>query len=144
MYRRDDRDHGVVGIALSAAAGFGIGLLFGGVIGEMLGDVHGERLRGIVRRFGPTPPAAPPDPATIVRGVRARLRAHPKTRRLDLRVYSVGAGLVELSGRAPDATARRIAGDLARSVPGAEVVVNRIEVEGSDPPQTIPAATSES
>lgn len=142
--RRDDRDNGVVGIALIAAAGFGIGLVAGAVVGEMLGDMRGDRLRGIVSRLGRRPAAPPPDPATIQRAVRAALRGHPRTRGLDLRVHSVGAGLVELSGNAPDAVARRVAGELARAVPGAEVVVNRILVDGSDLPHSVPATPSES
>lgn len=144
MPRTNDRDNGVVGIALTAAAGFGIGLVAGAVVGEMLGDMRGERLRGIVRRFGPQPEPLAPDPATIQRAVRSALRGHPRTRGLDIRVHSVGAGLVELSGNAPDAVARRVAGELARAVPGAEVVVNRILVDGSDLPHPVPATPSES
>jgi osmotically-inducible protein OsmY len=44
-------------------------------------------------------------------------------------VHALGDGIVELTGTAPDVITRQLAGDIARDVPGAVVVVNRILVE---------------
>jgi osmotically-inducible protein OsmY len=47
----------------------------------------------------------------------------------------VRPGLIELTGVASDALVRRAAADIARAVPGVEVVVNRILLRGTDFPR---------
>jgi len=135
--RTRNREDGVIGIALSAALGFASGLVVGMFVGEAAGDVNSERVRGAVRRLrgGRTPPA---EPSIIAQAVRHALRDHHATSHLAITVHAPGPGLIELSGLVSDAIARREAGDVARGVPGADVVVNRILVNGSDlPPQPV-------
>lgn len=123
------------GIAASIAAGLGAGLMAGLVAAELLGNVHPERVRRVVRRLGDRSPPAPlDDPAALEAAVHAALREHHATRDLDLRARALGDGLVELTGRAPDPTTHRLAGQAARGVAGARVVVNRVLVEESAPP----------
>lgn len=137
MIRREREDQGVIGIALSAAVGFASGLAAGMIVGEMLGDVHADRVRRALGRLRKKP-AAPISPDRVIAAVQDALREHDTTRDLDITVHSSGAGLVELTGMAPDAVARHTAGEIARDVPEADVVVNRILVIGSDlPPEPI-------
>jgi len=123
---------GVTGIALSAAAGIVLGVLGGMLLRELLVDVNTAPVRDAVRRLrrGAEPPDD--DPQAIRAAVEEVLAADPNTTRLGVGVEALGEGIVELTGRAPDATTRQLAGDLARSVPGADIVVNRILVDGSD------------
>lgn len=131
---RDDRSHdGFMGTALAAVVGFTAGLLAGLVVGEWLGDVNRERLRSAVRRLGGEMP--PVDPAALERLVLRALRGDPRTRHLPIQVRVVDAGLVELTGRVPTEEARERAGEAARAVAGADAVVNRLLVEGTDVPR---------
>ncbi len=141
---RTNREESPVGAAITAAFGFACGLVVGMVAGEMLGDVRSDRVRRAVGRLrGHKEP--PVDPELIREAVQEALREHDVTRRFDITVHAPGAGLIELTGLAPDAVARQAAGDVARAVPGADVVVNRILVNGSDlppqPHQTTPEST---
>lgn len=137
MPRRDVHDSGATGIALSAAAGFAAGLFLGMLTGEWVGTLHAGRVRRLVRRLRRRPPAPPLEPRELETAVRAALRDNPATRRLPVGVQSPGPGLVELTGQSPTAVLRKTAGEVARSVEGADVVVNRILVEGEDvPPQS--------
>ena len=131
---RYERDDGVAGIALTAVAGFATGLMLGMIASEWAGNAPAARLAGLLRRLGGrrTEPAL--DPAELEAEVRAALQRHPDIRQLRVTVRSPGAGLVELTGAAPNAVARRTAGDIARGVPGADAVVNRLLVEGEDLP----------
>lgn len=131
---RDDRSHdGFMGTALAAAVGLTAGLLAGLVVGEWLGDVTRERLRSAVRGLGGETP--PVDPAALERLVLRALRGDPRTRHLPIQVRVVDAGLVELTGRVPTEEARERAGEAARAVAGADAVVNRLLVEGTDVPR---------
>lgn len=137
-------DEGVVGIALSAAAGFASGLALGIIAGEMLGNLHADRVKGAVRRLRRKPEGTVA-PQRVLDDVQRALQEHEATCDLEIMVHCPGQGLVELTGIAPDAVARQIAGDLARAVPGADVVVNRILVNGSDlPPQPLATTPSRS
>ncbi len=137
MIRRELEDQEVVGISLSAAVGFASGLVAGMIAGEMLGDVHTDRVRRALGRLRKKP-REPISPDRVIAAVQDALRQHDTTRDLDITVHSPGAGLVELTGVAPDALARHSAGEIARDVPEADVVVNRILVSGSDlPPEPI-------
>jgi len=121
------RDGGLFGIALAAAAGFGIGLAGGLVAGELLGDVNAQRMRHLVRRFG-AEPSVPRTPADIERAVTEALAASPDTQGLPIRARAIDDGLVELTGRAPTEDLRLKAGEIARQATGGDVVVNRILV----------------
>ena len=57
----------------------------------------------------------------------------PDLRPLPLAVEALGDGIIEITGTAASSMTRQLASDVARSVPGAEVVLNRIHiVESSD------------
>ncbi len=128
-----DRDEGIFGIAVAAAAAFGLGLMAGLVAGEWLGRVDAARVRRVVHRLRPELP--PGDPGALEATVRRALRSQPATRYLKVRVRAAGERLVELTGRVGDAVARERAGATAReAVPGC-VVINRLLVEGEDVPR---------
>ncbi len=134
MRRSDHESGGALGLALTGAFGFGAGLLFGLVAGALLGDVDQDRVKRAVRRFRSGDYEAPEDEEVdrIEHDLLDALRNNPATRRLNLNVSALGGGLVELTGIAPDETTRERAADLARGVLGADVIVNRILVEGTD------------
>lgn len=103
--------------------------------GELLGTVDAERVRRALGRLrrGESDTAGR-DPLDVQREIETVFRRNPTTHQLELTVRALGDGIVELSGTAPDATARQLAADLARGVDGADVIVNRILVEGTDVP----------
>jgi osmotically-inducible protein OsmY len=98
----------------------------------MVGDVDADRVRRVVRGLRGEESAGPDDPARLERDILSALRGNPNTRRLDITVRALGGRLVELTGTVPDETARETARSLAAEVHGADVVVNRILVEGVD------------
>lgn len=128
----EQQDDGVVGVTLSAVAGLAAGLAAGLIVGEMLGAVGTTRLRGTFDRLRPRRERHQPD--DVRRAVIRALRGDPRTHSLRIDVHAVDAGLLELTGTAPDVVTRQAAGSVARAVDGAEVIVNRILVEGSDVP----------
>jgi hypothetical protein len=122
-------------VALATAAGLGIGLLAGIVAGEFLGDVNPDRVKRVVgrlRRSGAD--HVEPDPRDLERAVAAALGENPQTRNLTITPRALGDGVVELTGTAPDSEARHLAGKVSRGARGADVIVNRILVEGDDIP----------
>ncbi len=121
----------MLGIALATAVGFGTGLLAGLVLSEWLGDVHPERVRQLFRSKAKP---APVDPEQVERDVVRVLKATAATRRLNLSARALDGGLIELTGVAPDERTRQVAGDAAASVAGADIVLNRILVQGRDVP----------
>jgi osmotically-inducible protein OsmY len=62
------------------------------------------------------------------------LHGDEATSDLDIEVQVGEPGLVELTGVVSDAVVRRVAADVARAVPGVEVVVNRILLRDPDTP----------
>jgi osmotically-inducible protein OsmY len=115
-------------------------VLAGIVLGELLGDVSSDRLRRAVGRLRrPESAEAPQDANAVELAVRAALAEHPTTKGLPIDVRALGDGVVELSGTAPSAGARQDAWKVARGIPGADAVVNRILVEGDDVPPRPPA-----
>lgn len=140
--RRQDDDW--LGIALSAAAGLATGLVAGLVIGDLLGDVNTDRVKRAVRRLRRGGEAELLEDAGVVESIERALDEHPTTSDISVSVRALGDGIVELTGTAPDAAARTVASDLARSIVGADVVVNRILVEGSDVPHQRPTPSSAS
>jgi osmotically-inducible protein OsmY len=120
-------------VTLAAALGLGFGLLAGMVGGSVLGNAP-DRLRHAVRRFRASTPRHPADERELELAVSDTIRETPGARGVVARVHALGEGLVELTGTAPDPVSRRAAGEAARAVPGADIVVNRILVEGSEAP----------
>jgi len=112
--------------------GFGLGFVGGIVLSEMVGDVDADRVRRVVRGLRGDQPSEPEDPARVERDILSALRGNPTPRRLDITVRALGGRLVALTGTVPDESAREAARNLAAGVHGAEVVVNRILVEGID------------
>ena len=121
-------------MTLAAVAGFGIGLVFGVVAGELLGEVNSTRVKEAVLRLRPGDVEVGTDPDQLAVDLQQALRNNPTTRDLDLSVGILGEGLVEVSGSAPDERTRELAGALLNSVRGTERVVNRILVPGVDLP----------
>lgn len=132
-----------MGIALSTAAGLGVGLLAGLLANELFGSLDSERMRRVLGRLRKAPePGSGLDPADIEEGVTSALQQHATTRPLAIVVRALGEGIVELTGTAPTKETRVLAGQVARRAPGADVVVNRILVEGWDLPAHEPSPSS--
>jgi hypothetical protein len=123
---------GVLSVSLATAVGFGTGLLAGLVLGEWLGDVHPERVRRIFS--GRAPKTEPVDPGQVEREVLRAFKNTSATRRLNLGARAMEGGVIELTGIAPDERTRLVAGEAAATVHGADIVVNRILVQGRDVP----------
>jgi len=124
------RGGGALGITLTAVAAFAVGVVGGMVLGGV-DAVHGRKMRETLGRLGRT--SARPRPEAVEQAVLAALREDEATSDLDLHVQAIEPGLVELTGVVTDATLRRIAADIARSVSGVEVVVNRIMTRRDGP-----------
>ncbi len=133
-----ERSEKVASLALAAAAGFGVGLLAGLVAGEWLGDVDADRVRRAVNQLRPA--SAPPDAASLERGVRNALQAQAGTRYLKVHPRVLGEKLLELIGRVPTPTARERAGAVAQGAVPGFTVINRLLVEGQDVPRGSTAA----
>lgn len=141
-HRRARRDDDWAGIALATAAGLGVGLAAGLVVSELLGSLNAERLRYALRRWRGKSSPTYLEPGELERAVEEALKSDPATARLEIGVRAAGPGLVELTGTAPDEETRARAGARARATPGADIVVNRILVEGRDLPVRDSAPTS--
>ncbi len=131
-----DRQHtnDGLGVAIAGALGLVAGLVFGLVSGELLGNVDSDRVRRAVNRWRPGDDDEQPDEELdkIEHDLLATLKSNPVTRGLSLEVRALGGGLVELTGTVPNESSRELAGELARAVPGADLVVNRVLVAGTD------------
>jgi hypothetical protein len=127
-----DHHESAAGIALAAAAGFGVGLLAGLVAGEWLGDVDADRVKRAVDRLRPA--TAPVDAAGIERTVRNALEAEAGTRYVKARPRVLGAKLLELVGRVRSPAARERAAAVAQAAAPGFTVINRLLVEGQDIP----------
>lgn len=130
----DDQRESALGLTLAAVAGFTIGFAAGAVLGGSVGDVHADRVKRALGRLSGSGRAL--TPAELELGVRDALKADEATQDLDVEVHAAGEGLIELTGIVSDALDRRAAGDVARAVPGVDVVVNRILLKGTDLPPT--------
>ncbi len=131
--REEDEQRGVTGIALSAALGLGIGVLGGMVMRELLSDVSTEPVKNALGRLRhPETHDEPEDRESVERAVQDALGEDPDAALLEVKAAALGDGIVELTGTVPDALDRQLAGDIARGVSGADIVVNRILVQGSD------------
>jgi BON domain len=132
VVRIERQDDDWLGIAVAAVGGLAAGLAAGVVIGEMLGDMSPGRLKGTLGQLRPGRRGTPEDPGEIRRAVESALDDHPDLDDLSLDVTAHEDGIVELTGVAPDDLIRDLAGEVARDVPGTDVVVNRVLVEGVD------------
>jgi len=121
-------------------AGFATGVLTGMIAGSMAVRAHGSKVKRAIGRLRGDPGDAPVDPQQVQHEVQDALHEHEATSKLGITVHSPGSGLVELTGLSPDAVTRQVAGDIARSIPGADVVVNRILVNGGDVSRDVPAS----
>jgi osmotically-inducible protein OsmY len=120
---QDQRSESVIGTIVMAVAAFTLGTAAGMVLGSAVGAVHGRRVRDTLGRIRRRRTKAPAD---LEQAVRDALREDEATSDLDIEVQMAEVGLVELTGVVSDAVVRRVAADVARAVPGVEVVVNRI------------------
>lgn len=134
---RHDETHGagVLGIVLTAVGAFAIGTAAGMALGGSVGAVHRGRVRDT---FGRLSRGARRVPEDLAQAVTAALREDEATSDLDVHVQIGDQGLVELTGVVSDATVRRVAADVARAVPGVEVVVNRIMLRGASGGRSAP------
>jgi hypothetical protein len=130
-HRRESASQSL-GIAFAAAIGLGAGFMVGLISGGLFGRVNSDRFRQVVSRLRPSERAESEDLDQLEHDLLTTLRSNPTTRRLDLGVRALGGGMVELTGNVPEEATRELAGRLARGVPGADVVVNRILVDGRD------------
>ena len=115
-------------------------MVAGLVAGELLGDVDRDRMKRAIDRLRRTEGDVVDDPDQLERDLAEAIAQHPELRELNISVRALGNGLVELAGLVPDEASRRVATRVARRVPGADVVVNRILVDGIDTKDQ-PAAT---
>lgn len=120
------------GIAAAAVGGLAAGLAVGVLIGETLGDLSPGRLKGAIGRLKPGHQLEPEDPRILRRAVEMALDDNIDLHDLVVDVTAHEDGFVELTGIVPDPLVRELAGEIARDVPGAHVVVNRLLVEGID------------
>ncbi len=129
LIRINDEERDWFGLSLAAAVGLGLGLVAGIAVGDLFGGAVAKRLGRSVRQLR-RPAGGPPSEESdhLRQAVLDALTEHPATRSLELDVRALGDGIVELTGTAPDADARDLAGSMARAVAGASVVVNRMLV----------------
>ncbi len=130
MVHIDREDRNVTGIALSAALGFGLGVVGGLFLREFTGGVNTEPVKKAVRRLSGSQPAPEDDLGAIEDAVIQAWEDDPDVRPLPLAVEALGDGIIEITGTASSPMTRQLASDVARSVPGADVVLNRIHIEG--------------
>lgn len=124
---RQDRD--VTGIALSAALGFAVGAIGGLLLRELFAELDTEPVKRAVRRLADADEEEVEDLSSVENAVVAAWEEDSDVRPLALTVEALGDGIVELTGTAPNQMTRALAGDVARSVPGVDVIVNRIDIE---------------
>jgi osmotically-inducible protein OsmY len=126
----DSEDRNITGIALSAALGFGLGLVGGLLLREFVG-LDTEPVKKAVRRLSGPYREPKEDESAIEDAVVQAWEDDPDLRPLSLAVEALGDGIVEITGTASSQMTRQLAGDVARSVQGADVVLNRIHIEGT-------------
>jgi len=133
----------VTGIALSAALGLGIGVIGGMLVRQFLSDLATEPVKKAVRGLRRPESAEPAEQEDLERAIETALGADPDTRSLNVKVEALGDGIVELTGRTADPLSCQLAADIARAVPGADIVVNRILVDADEGPVSETRASSE-
>lgn len=129
MDRIEGKDKDITGIALSAAFGFGIGLVGGMLLRQFVVSGNTERVKEAARRLKESPRGPKEALNAIEDAVVQAWEDDPDLRPLPLTVEALGEGIIEITGTAPSQITRQLACDVARSVPGADVVLNRIHIE---------------
>jgi hypothetical protein len=126
----DGEDRNITGIALSAALGFGLGLVGGMLLREFVG-LDTEPVKKAVKRLSGPCEEPKEDFSAVEDAVIQAWENDPDLRPLPLAVEALGDGIVEITGTASNQMTRQLAADVARSVQGADVVLNRIHIEGT-------------
>jgi osmotically-inducible protein OsmY len=129
LARIDGEDRNIAGIALSAALGFGLGLAGGLLLREFVG-FNTEPVKKTVKRLSDSYREPKEDFSAVEEAVVQAWENDPDLRPLPLAVEALGDGIVEITGTASSQMTRQLASDVARSVQGADVVLNRIHIEG--------------
>jgi hypothetical protein len=127
---RDDRLSGMEILAW-ATAGVSAGVAAGFVLGQWMGGVNPDRVRGAARRLREGAPLRL-TPAASVRAVEGALQAEPRLTGIAIEVVSFSRGVVELRGWVPTRAARAVAGRAALAAPGIDSVINSLLVHGED------------
>ena len=138
----DSDDKGITGIALSAALGFGLGLVGGLLLREFVG-LDTEPVKKAVKRLSGSQREPKEDHSAVEDAVIEAWENDPDLRHLALAVEALGDGIVEVTGTASSQMTRQLAGDVARSVQGADVVLNRIHIEGTETEDSEPELAHE-
>ena len=92
-----------------------------------------EPVKKAVRRLSGQHETPEEDLSSVEDAVIQALEDDPDLRPLALAVEALGDGIVEITGTASSQMTRQLAGDVARSGQGADVVLNRIHIEGTAP-----------
>jgi len=127
----DRIDKNVTGIALSAALGFGLGIVGGMLLRGFVGGANAEPMQNAVRRLKQPHGETKQELGAIEDAVIEAWEDDTDLRSMPLTVEALGDGIIEITGTASTSMTRQLAGDVARSVPGADVVLNRIHIEGA-------------
>ena len=128
MVQIDGEDRNITGIAISAALGFGFGLVGGMLLREFVG-LNTEPVKRAVRRLSGPYGEPRGDLSAVEDAVVQAWENDPDLRPLPLAVEALGDGIVEITGTASSQMTRQLAADVARSVQGADVVLNRLHIE---------------
>jgi len=139
----DGEDRNITGIALSAALGFGLGVVGGLLLREFVG-VDTEPVKKAVRRLSGPYKEPKDDHSAVEDAVIQAWEDDPDLRPLALAVEALGDGIVEITGTASSQMTRQLAGDVARSVQGADVVLNRVHIEDTATEASEPELAHES
>jgi hypothetical protein len=139
----DGEDRNITGIALSAALGFGLGLVGGLLLREFVG-LDTEHVKKAVRKLGGSQGEPEEDLSAVEDAVIGAWDNDPDLRPLPLAVEALGDGIIEITGTASSQMTRQLASDVARSVQGADVVLNRIHIEGTANEASEPEVAHES
>jgi len=131
LARSEVRETDIAGIALSAALGVGVGLVAGMLYREFIGGFDTEPVKKAVRRLSGPHKKPSLDLVATEDAVIQAWEDDPDLRSLPLTVEALGDGIVEITGTATSAMTRQLAADVARSVQGADVVLNRIHIDES-------------
>ncbi len=144
MVHIDGEDRNITGIALSAALGFGLGVIGGLLLRDFVGGIDTEPVKEAVRRLSGPHTEPKDDHSAIEDAVIQAWEDDPDLRPLALAVEALGDGIVEITGTASSQMTRQLAADVARSVQGADVVLNRIHIEGNGGEASEPKLVHES
>lgn len=123
--RHSPRDH----LLLKASLGLGLGFLGGFFLGELLGQVTGDRVRRLARAGRARMAPAAPDP---VRAIRDALAGDPVLEAAALDVRRVGTRGVEIHGWVDRRQDRTRLHRLATGAAPDRAVVNAVRVHGED------------